>query len=109
MPGTYWEDRLRNDWLLQLGRQRDWPVFEAERPLFRMNDDRQVTCYTLMLDAAAGRQAATEAAREAARLWLLQREADDGCATAVQAFLDSGHLSADTVWRRARLAMETNR
>ncbi len=109
MPGTYWEDRLRNDWLLHLGRQRDWPLFEAERPLFRMNDDRQVACYALMLDAAAGRQPAAEAAREAERLWLLQREADDGCATAVKAFLDSGHLHADTVWRRARLAMETNR
>ena len=23
-PGTYVEDRLRNDWLLELGRRRDW-------------------------------------------------------------------------------------
>jgi len=25
--GTYHEDRLRNDWLLLLGQQRDWPRF----------------------------------------------------------------------------------
>lgn len=109
MAGTYWEDRLRNDWLLHLGRERQWPLFEAELPLFRMNDDRQVACYALMLDAAAARRPAAEAAREVERLWLLQRDADDGCATAAQAFLDSGHLTDETVWRRARLAMETNR
>jgi len=109
MPGTYWEDRLRNDWLLHLGRERQWALFEAERPLFRMNDDRQVACYGLMLDAAAGRRASAEAAVEVERLWLAQRDADDGCATAAKAFLDSGHLDADAIWRRARLAMESNR
>jgi soluble lytic murein transglycosylase len=109
MPGTYWEDRLRNDWLLRLGRERQWSLFEAELPLFRMNDDRQVSCYALMLDAAAGRRPPADAAKEAARLWLAQREADDGCATAAKSFLDSGHLDSDTVWRRARLAMEANR
>ncbi|MCU0957039.1 MAG: lytic transglycosylase domain-containing protein, partial [Hydrogenophaga sp.] len=62
MTGTYWEDRLRNDWLLRLGRERQWSLFEAELPLFRMKDDRQVACYALMLDAAAGRRPAAEAA-----------------------------------------------
>lgn len=109
MTGTYWEDRLRNDWLLRLGRERQWSLFEAELPLFRMKDDRQVACYALMLDAAAGRRPAAEAATEVARLWLAQREADDGCATAAKSLLDSGHLDRETVWRRARLAMEANR
>ena len=43
--GTYAEDRLRNDWLLQLGRQRDWAAFAQEYPRYRMNDDREVRCY----------------------------------------------------------------
>ncbi|MBP7567749.1 MAG: lytic transglycosylase domain-containing protein, partial [Burkholderiaceae bacterium] len=55
MAGTYWEDRLRNDWLLQLGKARDWANFDAELPRFRMNDDRQVRCYALMRDVASGR------------------------------------------------------
>ena len=109
MAGTYWEDRLRNDWLLQLGRQRDWGNFEAELPRYRMNDDRQVRCYALMLDAVARRKPADEAARQVAQLWHAQREADDGCATAAKAFLDSGHLQPEVVWQRARLAMESNR
>ena len=38
--GTYQEDRLRADWLLQLGRNRDWATFRAQWPLYRMGDDR---------------------------------------------------------------------
>ena len=41
--GTYVEDRLRNDWLLELGRRRDWAAFARDFPRFRMNDDREVT------------------------------------------------------------------
>jgi soluble lytic murein transglycosylase len=28
-PGTYVEDRMRNDWLLELGRRHDWANFAA--------------------------------------------------------------------------------
>ncbi len=44
-PGTYQEDRLRNDWLLLAGKRRDWAGFVAEYPRFRMRDDPQVRCY----------------------------------------------------------------
>jgi soluble lytic murein transglycosylase len=109
MAGSYWEDRLRNDWLLQLGKQRDWATFEAELPKFRMNDDRQVQCYALMLDAVAGRTPASEAARQVTPLWHAQRDVDEGCATAARALLDSGHLKPLAVWQRARLAMDANK
>ena len=107
--GTYWEDRLRNDWLLQLGKRRDWATFEAERPRYRMNDDRQVQCYGLMLDAVAGRTTGGEAARQVVPLWHAQRDVDEGCATAAQALLASGHLQPLAVWQRARLAMDANK
>ncbi len=109
MAGTYWEDRLRNDWLLVLGRQRDWQRFRVERPLYRMNDDRQVTCYTVMLDAADGRLPPEVAAERVRELWLAQRDQEDGCATAAQALLASGHLRDAVVWQRARLMVEANR
>jgi soluble lytic murein transglycosylase len=108
-PGTYWEDRLRNDWLLQLGKQRDWANFSAELPLFRMNDDRQVQCYALMLDAVERRTPPQVAADQVLQLWLQQRDADDGCATAAQSFLNSGHLKPAAAWERARLTMELGR
>lgn len=108
-PDTYWEDRLRNDWLLQLGKQHDWTNFSAELPLFRMNDDRQVQCYALMLDAVERRMPAQAAADQVQQLWLQQRDADDGCATAAQAFLNSGHLKPAAAWERARTTIELGR
>ncbi len=108
-PGSYWEDRLRNDWLLQLGKQRDWANFSAELPRFRMNDDRQVQCYALMLDAVNQRAPAAEVAPKVQALWLQQRDADEGCATAAQSLLDSGHLKPAAARERARLMIEVGR
>ena len=48
--GSYQEDRLRNDWLRLLGQRRDWAGFAAEYPNFRMNDDREVRCYALLVE-----------------------------------------------------------
>ena len=73
--GTYAEDRLRNDWLLQLGRQRDWATVAQEYPRFRMNDDREVRCYALGTDANLQKP---ETAAELKKLWYALREADDG-------------------------------
>lgn len=102
--GTFFEDRLRNDWLLELGRRRQWEPLRVEYPRFRMNDDRQVVCYAVLADHLAGRPVA-ERAREA---WLAQREADDGCHLLARTLLDDGVLAADDVWRKARLAVERN-
>jgi soluble lytic murein transglycosylase len=55
LAGTYQEDRLRNDWLHQLGARRDWATFNAEYPKFRMNDDRSVRCYALMSEFNSGK------------------------------------------------------
>ena len=53
--GSYVEDRLRNDWLRELGRRRDWQGLAREYPRFRMNDDREVTCWWLFTEHLAGR------------------------------------------------------
>jgi soluble lytic murein transglycosylase len=110
--GTYVEDRLRNDWLLQLGRQRDWTNFRAEHAAYRMRDDTEVKCYALLADRLADKSAlaaTTAAADEVRRLWHAQREADDGCALAAQELHTAGRLPALEVWKKARLAVDSNR
>lgn len=109
MAGSYWEDRLRNDWLLQLGKARDWAQFDAELPRYRMNDDWQVRCYALLRDVTTGRMPAEGAAPLVQTNWHAQRDADDGCASAAKALLDTGHLKPQAAWQRARLAMDLNR
>ena len=103
--GTYVEDRLRNDWLLELGRRRDWANFSVDFPRFRMNDDREVSCYALLTEHLAG-QDVRDAARNA---WFAQRDADDGCALLATTLLAAKVFKPADAWRKARLAMELNR
>ncbi len=60
-PDTYVEDRLRNDWLLELGKRRDWDNLVRDYPRFRMNDDREVSCYALYTRHLAGNDVRAEA------------------------------------------------
>jgi soluble lytic murein transglycosylase len=112
--GTYQEDRLRNDWLLLLGQRRDWTTFAAEYPKFRMNDDREVRCYALMVThLQSGPAEPPTLAAEVRRNWLAQRDIDDGCALAASRLIGdtqgTQRMTADDAWRRARLAVEAGR
>jgi soluble lytic murein transglycosylase len=52
--GTALADRMRNDWLLVLGKRKDWARFEVEYPKFVLDDDTQVKCYALQSKLAQG-------------------------------------------------------
>ncbi|HEX5805518.1 MAG TPA: transglycosylase SLT domain-containing protein [Macromonas sp.] len=107
--GTYYEDRLRNDWLLLLGKNRDWPTFRRELPLYRMNDDREVQCYALLAERERlqpGSEAARQQVAQVRDLWLAQRRPDEGCNSAAAQFLSSRAMGNDVAWQRARWAME---
>ena len=104
--GTYAEDRLRNDWLLQLGRQREWTTFAQEYPRFRMNDDREVRCYALSTDAFLSKP---ETAAELKRLWYAFRDTEDGCNYTAEKLHDLKKIESLDLWRKARLAMDNNR
>lgn len=105
-PGSYVEDRLRNDWLLELGRRSDWDNLTADFPRFRMNDDREVTCYVRLAEHRAG-QAARDAALAA---WLAQqRDADDGCQLLATRLVEARVFGHDEIWRKVRSAVEAGR
>jgi soluble lytic murein transglycosylase len=104
-PGSYVEDRLRNDWLLELGKRRDWANLRTEFPRFRMNDDREVTCYALLAQHLEGRDVRA-AARSA---WLAQRDLDDGCNLLAQTLTEARVFSAEDLWAGVRQAVEFNR
>lgn len=104
-PGTYVEDRLRNDWLLELGKRRDWRNFATEYPRFKYNDDREVSCYALLLRHHVG-----EDVRASARAnWFLQRDGDDGCTLLVTTLYTARLFGASDVWLKAREAAEARR
>ena len=104
--GSYYEDRLRNDWLLQLGKRRQWATFTAEYPRFRMRDDREVRCYALATEAMNSK---ADVAEEAKRLWYSLREVDDGCTYVIDHLHSGKQIHGLDLWRKARIAMDANR
>ena len=104
-PGTYMEDRLRNDWLLELGRRRDWKNFAADHPRYLMRDDKEVACYALLTEHLNGKKI-TEAARAA---WLSQKDGDDGCQLLASTLFDAKLLKPEDVWLKLRLSAEALR
>ncbi|OUL99856.1 lytic transglycosylase domain-containing protein [Variovorax sp. JS1663] len=107
--GTYQEDRLRNDWLILLGQRRDWQAFAQLHPEFRMNDDAQVRCYAVLVEALRSGNPTAAQAEEVRRNWLGQRELDDGCLTAADRMISARMMSPNDAWKKARLAIEANR
>jgi soluble lytic murein transglycosylase len=108
-PGTYQEDRLRNDWLLLLGQRRDWDGFSSAVAGFRMGDDPQVRCYAILVEALRTGSATQAQADDVRRSWFGQKEADDGCLTAADRMIAARLMSTNDAWKKARLAMEANR
>ena len=107
--GTYQEDRLRNDWLKLLGQRREWDTFSAEYPKFRMNDDREVRCYAMLIEHVKNPVLDSTLSDEVRKNWYAQRDADDGCTTAASRLVGSKNLTPLDVWQKARLALEANR
>ena len=104
--GSYQEDRLRNEWLLQLGRNREWASFNREYPRYRMNDDRSVRCYALLADHLATHADVTA---QVAETWLALKDTDEGCASAAEQLIKTQPVMVHTAWLRARLGMEGDR
>ena len=101
-PGTYLADRLRADWLKQLGKRGDWQSFERElSPL--VQDDLEIRCYAWLARLA---RADDGAYAEARAMWLEPRELPEGCNTLVDAMVDAQKISVDDVWTRSRVLFE---
>jgi soluble lytic murein transglycosylase len=104
-PGSYVEDRLRNDWLLELGKRRDWANLRREFPRFRLDDDREARCYWLITEHLDGQDVRVAAADA----WLAQRREDEGCRLMAATLAEAGALGRDVVWRAVRQAVQANR
>lgn len=102
--GSAIADRLRNDWLLELGKARDWTAFDQQYPQFVLNDDTQLKCYALMSKAVKGQQVA-----DAARVLLVSpKDYGEACPALIATLAQDGQFNADDVWEQSRLAAEFN-
>ncbi|SFB77609.1 lytic transglycosylase domain-containing protein [Massilia yuzhufengensis] len=102
--GSAVAEQLRTEWLLDLGRRRDWTGFEREVGQLARGDNLQVRCYALLARAGRGEQVAAEART------LLGNPAGYGeaCAALVAQLLQSGQMNQEDVYWQLRLAGEAD-
>ncbi|WP_029047369.1 lytic transglycosylase domain-containing protein [Cupriavidus sp. amp6] len=97
-------DRMRNDWLLVLGKKRDWATFDAEYPQFVLKDDTQVECYALLSRALKGQNVAAESRQALSD----PRYYGEGCVDLIGYLVQSQQIQRSDVAYQARLALEQN-
>ena len=102
--GSYVAERLRGDWLKELGKRGDWQSFDQELPLLAQ-DDLDLRCYAWLSRLARGDESAFE---EAKAIWLEPRELSAGCNALVERMLGAQRISVDDVWRRVRVLFENS-
>lgn len=95
-------ERLRADWLKLLGKNQQWDLFDAELPRL-VGDDIEMTCYALQSRVRHD----THALREARPLWFVSQTIPASCNPLFDALVEAKMLSADDLWARIRLALET--
>lgn len=108
--GSAIADRLRNDWLLMLGRRGEWELFDEQYPLFVVADDNQLRCYAVLSKAlkqtkeqAKGEQ---KLASEARNLLNNPRDYGEGCYAMVSYLSNNGQFSQNDLWAQVRMAAE---
>ncbi|RZT05887.1 soluble lytic murein transglycosylase [Duganella sp. CF402] len=97
-------DRLRNDWLLELGRKRDWATFDEQYPLFILNDDTQVKCYALTSRALKGQKVADEARA----LLTAPNGYGQPCADLIATLYQNNQFNTEDLYAQLRLSGEYN-
>ncbi len=104
-PGTYVADRVRLDWLLNLGARREFAVLLRERPAVVWGDDAQLRCYELLARYVTQERPKTLADEGRSLLAATRESATEGCAALADALIADGHLSP---WTRVRALAEHN-
>ncbi len=95
-------DRLRNDWLLLIGRARDWRLFDEQYPQFVLNDDTQLKCYALSSKMAKGENVA----KAAGDLLVQPKAYGEACVDLIGRLQREKQFSDADVWKQVRLAVE---
>jgi soluble lytic murein transglycosylase len=103
--GAALADRMRNDWLLVLGKRKDWARFDVEYPKFALDDDTQVKCYSLQSKLAQGENP-TKVAIDARAILLDPRYFGQACQELVPALVGAGGMTSSEAKALGRAASE---
>jgi len=93
--------RMRQSWLYQLARLRDWGKFLE---VYRGNQPVTLRCYKLQAQISTGQ---TEGLVDGAlALWMIGKSQVKNCDPVFEYLEDKNVITADLLWQRIRLAMQ---
>jgi peptidoglycan lytic transglycosylase len=99
---SYIADRLRGEWLLQLGKNRQWDLFVEEYPLL-VNNNNALYCYSLQQRVGANDK---DALIEARPMWFTGESMPNSCTPLFNALVATELVSVEDIWVRIRMALE---
>ncbi len=100
-PGTWLAERLRADWLKELGRRELWPAYLPEYARLA-SPDMTHRCYARRAELAMGNMTHL---REAVSLWYTGSDSPSACTPLFSQLIFLGYLSQEDIWRRLRLTL----
>jgi soluble lytic murein transglycosylase len=103
--GVALADRMRNDWLLVLGKRKDWSRFDAEYSKFVLDDDTPVKCYSLQSKLAQGENA-TKVGIDARAILLDPRYFGQACQELVATLVGAGGMTPSEAKALGRASSE---
>jgi soluble lytic murein transglycosylase len=102
--GSYLADRLRADWLKQLGKRGEWLSFDQQLPLL-VQDELEIRCYAWLSRLVRADDSAYE---EAKAIWQEPRELPEACHALANKMAEAQRWTVDDVWKRVRLLFESS-
>lgn len=100
--GTWLAEKLRSEWLKELGRREIWPAYLAEFPKLTKPETTHL-CLARRAEMLVGD---SRNIREAAQLWFTGKDMPSNCSPLFAALLQQGVLTEEDVWKRLRLSFE---
>lgn len=100
-PDYPFADRVRGEWLKQLGKRQDWQTF-VDQYLHFQREDPAVSCYAVEARVSLGE---SEALRSGKLLWQASGEPPASCDSLFDRMQKAGVLTEEDIWQRFRLAL----
>lgn len=101
-PDLWLTEKLRNEWLKDLGRRGMWTAYMAEFPRLARPETAHL-CFARRAELAVDDR---RLLGEAIGMWFTGKDMPSVCTPLFESLLSQGLLTEEDVWRRLRLAFE---
>ncbi len=101
--GSWLAEKLRAEWLKNLGQRGQWETFRREYPLL-IQSDQEIICYDWQTRLQLQQDSTT--LDEARPVWFSAVALPQSCTPVIDRLVIGQHLSVDDIWQRVRRLLE---